>query len=481
MVGIVKGKILTLKMRQQAQLREFALIWTLLTVLISGVTFLAIFTTYGSISQVSSSGNSLALPLVEPEVPVVPVAVAEETSSQEMALPAPKLAENPIDNENLILGFGPLEQGRDATLLPSENKEYDVGIQVQISYDHMDTWMGDVRDNLNMRWFKLQVRWDEMETVAGEYDWTQLDIAINNAEEFGLKIMLSIVTTPHWAREPGVDLTKDGPPADFSNFIKFLVAILERYPKKIHAIEVWNEQNLDREWTSVRGINAADYVRLLQLSYVNIKARDRGIIVISGALSTSGGWTEDGVVTAVDDYSYLDAMLAEGMLNYADCVGVHLNGYNLGPRVPYDQPGNDPTATFRGPFDNPHHSWSFYSTMQGYSQRIAMQGSDKKLCVTEFGWASSEDLQGSPDSHAFAYDNTLIEQRDWIIEALNLMEEWGTVWLAFIWNLNYGPQAGWDPNNDNVIYSLIGPNWQHRPAYGAIGEWMKEFRERVGY
>ena len=61
------------------------------------------------------------------------------------------------------------------------------------------------------------------------------------------------------------------------------------------------------------------------------------------------------------------------------------------------------------------------------------------------------------------------------------MEDWGTVWLAFIWNLNYGPQAGWNPNNDNVIYSLIGPNWQHRPAYGAVGEWMKEFRERAGY
>lgn len=466
-------------------MREFALIWTLLTVLMGGVTFFAIFATYGLIFPTTEGENTLALPLVEPELTLVSVEEATAPAEEIISTLPPFEATTPEPDPLSLAIIGGFDQGNtanpNATPLPSEHELYDVGIQVQISYDNMDTWMNDVRNNLNMRWFKLQVRWDEIEPAPGQYDWTQLDIAINKAMEYGIKIMLSMITTPHWAREPGVDLTRDGPPADPQDFINFLVAILERYPHKIHAIEVWNEQNLDREWSSTRGINAGDYVRLLQLSYFNIKARDRGIIVISGAPSTSGGWTQDGVTTAVDDFVYLHAMLDAGMLDYADCVGVQLNGYNLGPSVPYDQAGNDPTASFRGPFDNPHHSWSFYSTVQGYAQRIAMRGSDKSLCITEFGWASSEGLQGSPDSHAFAYDNTLIEQRDWLIESLELMEDWGVVWLAFIWNLNYGPQAGWNPNNENVIYSLIGPNWQYRPAYDAIGEWMKEFRERVGY
>ena len=477
--------ILLLSARKRQHLREFALIWTLLTVLMGGVTFFAIFATYGLIFPTIEGGNTLALPLIEP---AAPASIPEEFTvpEQDIVPTLPPVNAATPDPEIFSLAIlSALEQGTEtdpnATPLPSEHEHFDVGIQVQISYDYMDTWMNDVRNNLNMRWFKLQVRWDEMEPEPGQYDWTQLDIAITEASEYGLKIMLSMVTTPHWAREPGVNLTRDGPPADYQDFINFLVAILDRYPGQIHAIEIWNEQNLDREWTSVRGINATDYVRLLQLSYFNIKARDRGIIVISGAPSTSGGWTENGVITAVDDFAYMDAMLDAGLLDYADCVGVHLNGYNLGPSIPYDQAGDDPTASFRGPFDNPHHSWSFYSTVQGYLQRIAMRGNEKKLCITEFGWASSEDLQGGPDSHAFSFDNTLIEQRDWFIEALDLMEEWGSIWLAIIWNLNYGPQAGWDPNNDNVIYSLIGPNWQHRPAYGAVGEWMREFRERVGY
>jgi polysaccharide biosynthesis protein PslG len=58
------------------------------------------------------------------------------------------------------------------------------------------------------------------------------------------------------------------------------------------------------------------------------------------------------------------AALAAGMLNYADCVGAHHNGYNIGPDVAFDATGSSPkaaTAIFRGPFDNPHHSWSFYN------------------------------------------------------------------------------------------------------------------------
>ena len=80
----------------------------------------------------------------------------------------------------------------------------------------------------------------------------------------------------------------------------------------------------------------------------------------------------------------------------------------------------------------------------------------------------------------FANDNTLEEQAEWTIEALNNMQEWGTVWLAFIWNFNYAPQAGWDPSNDNVPYSMIGKDWNFRPVYGSITEWAQEYNTSIG-
>jgi hypothetical protein len=289
--------------------------------------------------------------------------------------------------------------------------------------------------------------------------------------------MLSVVTAPDWAREAGVDVSKHGPPANNADYVNFVSAILERYPGRIHAIEVWNEQNLDREWMSTGGLSAANYVALLRETYTAVKAIDPGVIVISGALSPTGGWTEpDGRVSAVDDFDYLDQLINAGMLNYADCVGAHHNGYNIGPNVEWDSVPNDTTASYRGPFDNKHHSWSFRSTLQTYANKIQLAGGEQKLCVTEFGWASTEDLGGYPAGFEFANDNTLEEQADWIVEAITLMEEWDIVWLAFIWNFNYGPQAGWATDNDNVPYSIIGKDWQFRPAYDAIIQWSQQRR-----
>ena len=367
------------------------------------------------------------------------------------------------------------------TLLPVDDQTYHVGIQVQYALsmnpDEQRNWMREVNEKLHMDWYKQQVRWEDVEPERGQYDWSKLDLALPIAAEEGVKVLISVVTAPEWAREAGVDLSEHGPPANFSDFANFITTLLRRYPGMVHAVEVWNEQNLDREWTSVNGLSASNYVAMLREVYTAIKNTDPGVIVVSGALSPTGGWTEpDGRVSAIDDFVYMDQMIAAGMLNYTDCVGAHHNGYNIGPSVPWNNVPPDPSATFTGPFNNPHHSWSFYSTLRTYADKIRTAGSDLKLCVTEFGWASTEDLGGSPPGFAFADDNTLEEQAEWTVEAMQIMEDWGTVWLAFVWNLNYGPQAGWDTQNDNVPYSIIGKDWNFRPAHGAIAEWQRARR-----
>jgi hypothetical protein len=365
--------------------------------------------------------------------------------------------------------------------LPVDDDRYQVGIQVQespdMNPDNQDGWFRSVSEDLGLKWVKQQVRWEIMEPIPGQIDWSMLDLVVPSAEKFGIKLMLSIVTAPDWSREPGVYIDRHGPPADPKVYADFVRKILERYPGSIHAVEVWNEQNIDREWTSVYGLSAQRYVGLLQTTYETIKAIDPGIIVISGALSPTG--LNDGI-GAYDDFVYMDQMIAAGMLNYTDCVGAHHNGYNVSPDYRYNEVPNDPYAIFRGPFDNPHHSWSFRSTLEGYANRVRSAGYETKLCVTEFGWPVTEDLGGSPAGFEFAQDNTLEEQAQWIPQAMTNMEEWGFVWIAYIWNFNYGPQAGWATDNDNVPYSLIGPEFSFRPAYDAIREWQRAYLERAG-
>jgi polysaccharide biosynthesis protein PslG len=226
--------------------------------------------------------------------------------------------------------------------------------------------------------------------------------------------------------------------------------------------------------SGIRQRDAAQYVQLLSETYKAVKAIDPNIIIVTGALSPTG---TSNPPKWYDDFVYTDQLIKAGMLQHADCVGAHHNGYNIGPRVTFQDAPKDPKRTravFRGPFDNPNHLWSFNSTLSGYASRIKAAGSNLKLCVTEFGWPSMDDIQvdgkkaPAPRGFEFANDNTLAEQADYTNEAIDVMTEWGFVRLAFVWNLNYGAQIGWDPKNDNVPYSILGSGFQPRPVWQKI-------------
>ena len=163
------------------------------------------------------------------------------------------------------------------------------------------------------------------------------------------------------------------------------------------------------------------------------------------------------------------------MLEYADCVGAHHNGYNIGPNVSFEEAGNTAeaaTAFFRGPFDNPFHLWSFKTTLETYAAKVKAFDPDKKLCVTEFGWASSEGYDEYPEGFGFALDNTLQEQADYLVQAFQQMRNSGDVWLAFMFNFDFGNKSG-GPTDDPVPYSIVDTQGVPRPAFGAIAAMEK--------
>jgi hypothetical protein len=332
-------------------------------------------------------------------------------------------------------------------------------------------WMGQV-NSLGMGWVKQQVEWGRFEGNPGQMDWSGYDAVVDTANREGIKVLLSVVDAPRWSRTYFDDNVEGAPPDDLTLMADFLGRMVDRYQGRIHAIEVWTEQNLDREWDTADGVSAERYVEMLRLAYQAIKSRDPNIIVVSGALSPVGASATDpnnpARVIYMDDFEYFDQMVAAGLLNYCDCVGAHHNGINMPPNVAWNEGYDDPTAQFRGPFDNPDHSWSFKSTLGGYHDRIVAAGIDRPLCITEFGWATAEGFDGYPPGFEFALDNTLQEQAQWDVEAFQLMREWGFVRVAFLWNLNYS-QLGWGPEDPNAPYALIDFQGIARPAFGAIG------------
>lgn len=332
-----------------------------------------------------------------------------------------------------------------------------------------------MKNQLGLDWVKVQMEWPLVQPDPDTYQWFFYDGIVEQAYNQGLYLMFSVVGAPAWTRAAGGE---NGPPDDYGQYAQFLTALLNQYPDKIQAIEVWNEQNLDREWAAPDGLSPENYVEFLRQAHDAIKAVDSDVIVISGALSPTGpgDW-----VRWADDFEYLDRALAAGMLNYSDCVGFHHNGYNVPPDVRVEDTNSLPeaqTAVFKGPFTNQYtgdvlnHLWTFKSTFDGYVERINAYDADKKLCVTEFGWASSEGYDQYPEGFEFAQDNTLEEQAQYIVQAFQQMHDSGEVWLAFLFNFDFGNKGG-GPTDDPVPYSIIDTNGVPRPAFSAVANMEK--------
>jgi polysaccharide biosynthesis protein PslG len=358
------------------------------------------------------------------------------------------------------------------------------GIQSNWAVGDIGQFNTMMSDQLKVNWTKAQVRWNEYESAPGKneaFKWQLMDAFMGDANKKGLNILLGVIEAPPWTRslnEPGLL----GPPDDYKEAARFFQKLSARYKGCVQAIEVWNEMNLDREWRIPSGkITAADYVRFLDAIVPAIREVDPAIVVVMGALSPVGASNSaDGRDLFKDDYVYLDEFVAAGGPDKVDCIGVHLNGYNMPPDKLWNEGYNDATARFRGPFDNPNHSWSFKSTLFDYRAKTG-----KPLCITEFGWASMENLkrkdgtpvQGAPTGFDFALDNTEQEQADWIVQGFKMMRESGFVKFAIVFNLDYiqkiGPEPD-DPSANVSPYSITRRDGSPRPAFDAIQKMPKE-------
>ncbi|HLF25964.1 MAG TPA: endo-1,4-beta-xylanase [Anaerolineae bacterium] len=385
---------------------------------------------------------------------------APPDSAQPTAPPAPTATTAP--------GIAPAPQ---PTTPPLQDAAMEFGIQSNALTGDPAYTMNLVKDFLLLGWVKQQVRWGDFSLAQGQMDWSGFDRVIDAANAKGVRVLFSIVTAPEWTR-PSVG-GKEGPPDDLNAYAQFVGEVVDRYKGKVHAIEVWNEQNIDSEWkTNPQVVSPERYVELLQLAHQAIKSRDPNIIVISGALAPTGFFNGGCDARGCDDLPYLRRMTDLGFLQYADCIGVHVNGFNLPPEYRHDAGYNDASASFRGPFDNPHPSWSFRSTLEEYRRATSNQ---TPLCVTEFGWASYEGLSATAlPSYEYALDNTAQEQADWNVQAFRLMREWGYVKLAFLFNLDFAQKSPQGAQDRTAPWSVTDLQGAERPSLRAVRRFMKE-------
>ncbi len=260
-----------------------------------------------------------------------------------------------------------------------------------------------------LKWVKRQLRYGDGSGPA----------IITAAHGQSFKVLLSVVGEPSQVLNPGY----------FDQYASFVGGLAGA---GADAIEVWNEQNLDREWPNGQ-INPATYVQLLSKAYNAIKGANGNTIVISGALSPTGAAGAGGKTAAYwNDDVYYSEMAAAGAGTYADCIGVH---YNEGIVSPTQASGD--------PRDN--YPTRYYSSM--LNRAIGSFGG-KPACFTELGFLTPEGYGTLPSGFAWAQNVTVAQQAQWLAEAAVLSAQSGRVRLMIIFNVDFtywgaDPQAGY--------------------------------------
>lgn len=264
--------------------------------------------------------------------------------------------------------------------------------------------------------------------------------------------MLSVVAAPGWARPPDTNRGVPGPPANPQDMGDFLADMVRTFAGKVHAVEVWNEQNVNYEWGGMgRKLNAGQYVQLLRVSYAAIKAANPEIVVLAGGLTPTGFNDGD---TAIDDVVYMGQMYEAGVKDVSDAIAVHAN------IVGHNAPDEAPSSGQR------KEHWSFFFRRFEQLRAIMEANGDsgKQMWFTEYGWPSGTNT--SPNYAPGAVSEQ--EQADWLVRGFQIAREVGYIGPMFIWNLNYAPSAEPGDPWGKMVFSVLRPDWGARPAYQAL-------------
>jgi hypothetical protein len=311
---------------------------------------------------------------------------------------------------------------------------------------------------LNVKWVKIQIKWDELESQPGQYSefFTIYAQRVQLANVNGFRVLLSFVDAPDWARPAGFRPEVEGPPADpqhLANFIQQFIIATKPQDHRIAAIEVWNEPNVrDSEWDGMP-LDGATYMQYFRVAYDAIKAVDPSIVVVTAGLAPVGD-----LEGAVSDRRYLQQMYDAGLASFADVkIGVHPYGWG-------NPPDERCCTTTRAWANNP--VFFFLNTLEDYIAIAQRNGHNTLLWVTEFGWGTYKgvgpggmDVDALPANAEFFALVSAQQQAEYTVRAFEIMQQaplGDAVEIAFLWNLNFAALPGaTDQRLEQAGYSLI--------------------------
>ena len=210
-----------------------------------------------------------------------------------------------------------------------------------------DPWPGTMIPLTSWRSLGGTVKWADINTGPGVYDFTRLDDWLQRAQTSSTDVMFTMYATPSWASSRGVnsgnpntscvDQGMNGPgicdpPADLAcdgtgsnaSFQAFVQALISHVgPGKIKYWEMWNEPNVPTEWNGPADCGGSEHDGDLMLARM---AKDMRTIVLAAdpdakfttpaAVGNPGSWLTTYLPIGG---SYADIIAFHGYINNGSC------------------------------------------------------------------------------------------------------------------------------------------------------------------
>jgi hypothetical protein len=379
---------------------------------------------------------------------------------------------------------------------PQSTANLEFGVVAHLYYTDYERVL-QLTKNAGFDWVRQQIVWKDMEMFepVQKYVWDQLDPIVDATNAYDLKLLISIVQSP----TPYNDT--NGLPHDPAALGNFVEAMAERYGDKIHAYEIWNEQNLAHEnGGRITPEDAGHYVEILMESYKRIKAINPNAYVLAGAPSSSG---VNDPSLAISDLEYYRLMYTykDGIMHdYFDVQAIHPGGSANPPETLW--PDNPSTAD--GWTD---HSTFYFRHIENVREVMQAHGmGDHQIWITEYGWATTNNTPG----YEFGNQVSMEQQAEYITGAVRYTYE-NYPWLGnmFLWNMNFAVtwrdhleslrqkadrtpeelemlQRYWNeanpaqPLHEQAAFGILNGDWTPRPSYIELQKLITEIKTEQG-
>ncbi len=353
----------------------------------------------------------------------------------------------------LVPSRAPVEFVPGPGAIQSRNPDYSMNVFV---FANPTTTQRDLQNVVDaaFNWQKSLFQWRLIEGAGkGAFDFSEADRVVRATNDAGLKLIARLDFAPAWARADG---RTDGPPDNPQDFGDFVFALVDRYKLgspfgRIHAVELWNEPNLAREWGGQMP-NAGQYVQLLQAGYEGAKRADPNVTVLSAGLTPTATFSNE----AVPDDVFLQQMYEAGAQPFFDVLAAHAAGYNAPPETSPEEAAANPA--FGG-----QRVFTFRRVEDLRAIMEANGDASKQVWVTEFGWTSD------PIHPEYSWFRQTEEQKgEFLVRAFQwALGNWPWMGVMTVWNL---PDPSWGPEREEFWWSVADPNGTPRPAYIRLSE-----------